>query len=135
MKKKVSLSTLQMDLFGGCDYAVIDTPVVVPKIISEKKEVVERIEQAFEEQAKSKRALFELLDEHLACLSSSRSKVQANIRAIEILQQSGPKTVEEKAALPIVVTELGMVTEVIAVPLKASSPIVVTEPGISTEAN
>lgn len=101
MKKKTSLSALQLDLFGGDgDFAVIDAPVVVPKIISEKKEVVERIEQAFEEEVKSKRDLFELLDQHLVCLGSDRTKVRANIRAIEILQSgASAKSMEEKAAL------------------------------------
>lgn len=99
MKKKTSFSALQMDLFGG-DFAVIDAPVVVPKIISEKKEVVERIEQAFDEEVKSKRKLFELLDRHLVCLGSDRTKVLANIRAIEILQSgTAAKSMEEKEAL------------------------------------
>ena len=40
----------------------------------------------------------------------------------------------EKAQLPILVTELGMVTEVRPVqPLKASQPILVTELGMATE--
>jgi hypothetical protein len=39
----------------------------------------------------------------------------------------------EKTSLPMLVTLLGMVTEVRALPLKAEMPILVTLPGIVTE--